>query len=297
MLRRAVNDEEVLETGEFVEADGVRLHYLSRGHRLSSDDARPVVLLHGNAGFAQDFSHVLEALDAKEFRALSFDRPGHGLSQRPSNGDATMDAQARLLRTALRSIDVRKPVVVGHSWSGALALSYALQFPEETSALVLVAPAVFPEEEMYAAQRLFMQMSVMSDMLIRASETFVRAEIRRELARAFSPDEIPSDYLRTAEAVWSSPARVRAFVQDECGYNAAVGLLAPRYSEVSVPALLLTGDSDELVKPESHAYLLHRILRKSELAVLQDAGHMLPHTRPEAVAQAIRSAAEQSDPT
>ena len=291
MLRRAANDEEVLETGEFVEADGVRLHYLSRGA------GRPVVLLHGNAGFAQDFSRVLDALDAKEFRALSFDRPGHGLSQRPSNGDATMDAQARLLRTALRALGVREPVVVGHSWGGALALSYAVQFPEEASALVLVAPAVFPEEEMYATRRLFVQLSVVSDLLIRASESFVRAEIRRGLARAFSPDDIPEDYLRAAEAAWSRPARVRAFVQDECGYNSAVGPLASRYPEVSVPTFVLTGDSDALVKPESHAYPLHRILRKSELAVLQAAGHMLPHTRPEAVAQAIRSAAKRSDPT
>src|ERR1043165_7731930 len=127
MFGRVEKEQEVTEAGEFVEAEGVRLHYLTGGV------GRPVVLLHGNAGFAQDFAAVLEALDPEEFRAFSFDRPGHGLSQTPADGSATMDAQAGILRSALYALGVQRPVVVGHSWGGALALSYALQFPEEVA--------------------------------------------------------------------------------------------------------------------------------------------------------------------
>src|ERR1043165_8484582 len=122
-----------LEMGEFVEGEGLRLHYLSRG------EGRPVLLLHGISGFAHDFVPVLEVLDEKKFRAFAFDRPGHGYSERPAN-DGAMSSQARLIRGALSSLGVRRPLVVGHSWGAALALSYALQYPGEVAALVLLAP-------------------------------------------------------------------------------------------------------------------------------------------------------------
>jgi pimeloyl-ACP methyl ester carboxylesterase len=278
-----------LEQGEFVEVEGVRLHYLARG------EGRPVLLLHGNSGFAHDFAAVLGALDPSEFRAYAFDRPGHGYSERPAN-DGAMSSQARLLRGALAKLGVRRPVLVGHSWGGTLALAYALQFPEEVGALVLLAPAAYPEEDIYAAQRVLFEIPVLSDLFIRASDTFIRAEIKRNLERAFSPDALPPEYLQVAESLWSRPSQVRAFMQDEYGYNPAVELLAPRYDKVRVPTLIVTGDSDELVKPERHAYPLHRSMGHSGLSVIPAAGHMLPHTRPEAVVKAIRSASGEVSP-
>jgi pimeloyl-ACP methyl ester carboxylesterase len=289
VFSRAAKVNVELEQGEFVEFEGVRLHYLARG------EGRPVLLLHGNSGFAHDFAAVLETLDASEFRAYAFDRPGHGYSERPAH-DGAMSSQARLLRGALSKLGVRRPVLVGHSWGGALALAYALQFPEDVSSLVLLAPAVYPEEDVYAAQRLLVEIPVLSDLFIRASDTFIRAEIKRNLERAFSPDALPLEYLQVAESLWSRPSQVRAFMQDEYGYNPAVELLARRYDKLRVPTLILTGDSDELVKPERHAYPLHRSMEHSGLSVIPAAGHMLPHTRPGAVVKAIRSACGEVSP-
>src|SRR5437763_4997500 len=98
MFVRAEKAQVDLETGEFVSVEGVRLHYLSRG------EGRPVVMLHGNSGFAHDFASVLGAMDGREFRALAFDRPGHGFSERPSQ-DGAMSSQARLIRAAPRMAD------------------------------------------------------------------------------------------------------------------------------------------------------------------------------------------------
>lgn len=289
MFSRAAKFNVELETGEFVEVKGVRLHYLSRG------EGRPVLLLHGNSGFAHDFAAVLGALNPTEFRAFAFDRPGHGYSERPAN-DGAMSTQARLLRGALGSLGVRRPLIVGHSWGGTLALAYALQFPEDTAALVLLAPAVYREEDVYAAQRILVEIPVLSDLFIRASDTFIRAEIKRNLERAFSPDKLPLEYLRVAEAFWSRPSQVRAFMQDEYGYNPAVESLSRRYDKIRVPVTIITGDADELVKPERHAYPLHCSMEHSGLTVIPAAGHMLPHTRPKEVINAIRAAAIEVGP-
>src|ERR687895_1839922 len=82
-------------SGQFTHVEGVRLHYLAAGA------GRPVVLLHGNPGFVQDFAldtAALLSLLAREHRVIAFDRPGHGYSDRPSAAGTTPQEQARLLR-------------------------------------------------------------------------------------------------------------------------------------------------------------------------------------------------------
>ena len=64
--------------GQFLEIDGVRLHYVERGK------GEPLVLLHGNGSMIQDFkSSGLLDKAAKKYRVIVFDRPGYGHSRRP----------------------------------------------------------------------------------------------------------------------------------------------------------------------------------------------------------------------
>src|ERR671921_2174741 len=96
--------------GQFIEVDGVRLHYSDRGQ------GRPVVLLHGNAVTGDDYntSGVAERL-AGAYRVIIFDRPGFGYSERPRNRLWTAQAQAHLLDEALDRLQVGRALVYGHS--------------------------------------------------------------------------------------------------------------------------------------------------------------------------------------
>jgi pimeloyl-ACP methyl ester carboxylesterase len=113
---------------EFVIVEGLRLHYVSQGA------GAPVVLLHGNAGFTHDYLGVMNRLAERRYRALAFDRPGHGQSERSGSEIATAEAQARLIRQALLKLEAERPIMVGHSWGGLLVLAYALQYGAEISA-------------------------------------------------------------------------------------------------------------------------------------------------------------------
>ena len=79
--QRAVQQAEAAfpPIGNFVTVEGTRLHYLCQG------TGQPVVLLHGNAGFIQDYSLMVLDRLAPQYRACAFDRPGHGYSARPTN--------------------------------------------------------------------------------------------------------------------------------------------------------------------------------------------------------------------
>ena len=78
LARNAENDNP--PAGQFLEVNGVRLHYVERG------SGTPLVLLHGNGSMIQDFeSSGLIDLAAKNYRVIVFDRPGFGHSDRPRN--------------------------------------------------------------------------------------------------------------------------------------------------------------------------------------------------------------------
>jgi pimeloyl-ACP methyl ester carboxylesterase len=265
-----------------VSVEGLRLHHVSEGA------GAPVVLLHGNAGFTHDYSAVMRSLAARGYRALAFDRPGHGQSERPKKELATAAVQARLIRQALLELEVEKPIMVGHSWGGMLVLSYALQYASTISAIVLLAPAVYPEEEQFAAQKALVEIPGLGDLIIRMSSPLIDWEIRRNLARAFSPDETPADYLELATTIWNRAEQIKAILQDEADFSLSATALSRRYDEIQTPTLIITGDSDLLVNPQKHAFPLHGAIARSKLIVLPQTGHMIPQTRPEAVLDALQ---------
>jgi pimeloyl-ACP methyl ester carboxylesterase len=281
-------DFNISAPGQFVVVEGLRLHYVSQG---AGD---PIVLLHGNAGFIHDYSAIIRHLAERGYRVLAFDRPGHGQSERSAGALATVEDQARLIYRALLELGVEKPILVGHSWGGLLTLAYTLRYETEISAAVLLAPAAYPEASQFEAQRALIRIPGLGHLIIRMSSPFIDREIRRNLERAFSPDEVPTDYLRLATAIWNRPEQIRAIVEDEANFNPTAEGLNPRYHEISVPTLIITGDSDLLVKPETHAFPLHRAISHSSLVVLPETGHMLPQTRPEAVLKAIQTVSAQS---
>src|ERR1700741_180945 len=124
----------------YLEIEKIRVRYVEAG-------AGPaVVMIHGNAGSVDDFDFKSLGLFCRDHRVLAVDRPGHGKSDRPNGTAATLKYQTQLLHEALARLGVTRPVLVGHSWGGALALSYAVEYPQELSAIVLLAPAAYADK-------------------------------------------------------------------------------------------------------------------------------------------------------
>lgn len=281
----------ISDAGGMVNVEGLRLHYVSRGEGV------PVVLLHGNAGFTHDYSAVMRSLAEHGYRAIAFDRPGHGQSERPKGGIATTVDQCRFIRAALQQLGVERPIMVGHSWGGVLVLAYVLQYEQEISGIVLLSPATYPEDDQFAIEKAVIEIPGLGDLIIRMTRPLIAWEIKRNLVRAFSPDDVPADYLELAVAIWNRPEQIKAIVQDEADFGPAAEALKDLYGEIRVPTIIITGNRDLLVDPERHAYPLHRAIAHSRLIVLPETGHMLPQTRPEAVLSAIEMLNAQSSRT
>src|ERR1700682_658379 len=106
--QKAMRDNPPL--GQFLEINGVRLHYIERGA------GEPLVLLHGNGSMIQDFeSSGLIDWAAKNYRVIVFDRPGFGHSDRPRDVIWTPVAQAELINKALPRLGVSHCADLGTS--------------------------------------------------------------------------------------------------------------------------------------------------------------------------------------
>jgi pimeloyl-ACP methyl ester carboxylesterase len=268
--------------------DGVALNYVSAG------SGRPVVLIHGNPGSHHDFTlSVFERL-AQSYHVIAFDRPGHGHSERPDSLRAPVEVQAAMIRDALRKLSIEKPVLVGHSWGGSLALAAAVEYGSDLSGIVLLAPAVYPDVSI-EWWSLLPNVPLLGPLAVKALTPLIgRTVVKGSLKDAYHPQDVHDDYAERIATMWMQPDRIRAWADDERTLRRSLERLSPRYSQIELPVVIVTGDTDRVVNPRDHAYPLHKMIENSKLIVLPDTGHQLPQTQPDAVLAAVDVAWQQA---
>ena len=298
---------------KFVTVDGARLHFVIKGA------GRPVILIHGNPGSCQDWARLYNPISSR-YQAIAFDRPGHGHSDRPNHRDITVDIQAQMLHTALRELQIERPILVGHSWGGALALAYALEFPDDLSGLVLLAPAVYESDDGVSFLSKLPGFPIIGDVVNFLFTPLIGPWlVRTDVTKAFAPDPIPKHYLRHVLSEWTRPKKVKWYSVDDALLNESLPKLSLRYAELiksnhresdsfdslpadsvsnksrlRVPVSIITGDSDLIVPATQNAHRLYEALPQSDLVVLEKTGHQIPFTRPVAVVEAIDQVAAKA---
>lgn len=266
----------------FIDVENTRVRYVEAG-------AGPVVvLIHGNAGSVDDFDFESLGLLCRDHRVIAVDRPGHGKSARPTDADAKLEYQARLLHETLSHLGVTHPVLVGHSWGGSLALAYAVEYPSELSAIVLLAPAAYSDGGPDQFMRLVLKTPVVGDVSLTMGRViFGKHQLKKELQKAFYPSSVPEEYLRQASASWLRHKQLRAILEDEYSLDKDLEKVSRHYSEISIPVVIVTGDHDRVVSAKENAYRLKTALAHSQLIELKNTGHQVPQTHPESIFNAV----------
>ena len=265
-----------------VTVEDLRVHYIEAG------TGRTVVMIHGNAGNVEDFEFGTIQLLSPNYRVVAIDRPGHGSSDRPTGRVVTIEYQAQLLHETLSTLGISKPILVGHSWGAALALAYALNYPDDVSGMVLLAPAAYPDNGESRFLRFAARTPLIGDLSLVLGKPFLgRHILKQALAQAFYPQTVPNSYLKTACALWLGRRQVKAYIEDESALNNSLKRMSERYSKIRVPVVIVTGDKDKIVSANENAYRLHSVVPGSQLIELKDTGHEIPQTHPESIYSAL----------
>jgi len=273
--------------GRFVTVEGQRVHAVVRG---SGPD---LVLIHGLSGNLRDFTFSMVDRLAERYRVIAFDRPGLGYSD-PLPADAnTLVDQARVLSQAAAELGAPRPLVLGQSYGGAVALAWATTQPENYSGLVLVSavsqtwPDGLPFFYKVTSSTLGAKLAVP---LITA---FVSdGTVENALAEVFEPQTAPDGYSEHIGAgLTLRRETMRANADQRAGLKSEVEALVPFYPRIARPVEIVHGTADRIVGPNVHAVPLSQQIPDAGLTLLPGIGHMPHHVAQDAVVEAIDRAA------
>ena len=286
LAKNAENDNP--PAGQFLEVNGVRLHYVERG------SGAPLVLLHGNGSMIQDFeSSGLIDLAAKNYRVIVFDRPGFGHSDRPRNVVWTPAAQAELINSALHRLGVSHAIVLGHSWGASVAVALALKYPTLVQGLVLASGYYYPTLRPDVVALSAPAVPLVGDILGHTLSPIVsRVMWPLLMAKIFGPRSVPRKFEGFPKEMALRPSQIRASAAESALMIPDAFHYRDEYTNLKMPVVIVAGDGDRLVDIDAQSTRLHRDVPQSKFHRVPGTGHMIHQTATGVVMSAINEVAE-----
>jgi pimeloyl-ACP methyl ester carboxylesterase len=286
LAKNAENDNP--PAGQFLEVNGVRLHYVERG------SGAPLVLLHGNGSMIQDFeSSGLIDLAAKNYRVIVFDRPGFGHSDRPRNVVWTPAAQAELINSALHRLGVSHAIVLGHSWGASVAVALALKYPTLVQGLVLASGYYYPTLRPDVVASSSPAVPLVGDILGHTLSPIVsRVMWPLLMAKIFGPRSVPRKFEGFPKEMALRPSQIRASAAESALMIPDAFHYRDEYTNLKMPVVIVAGDEDRLVDIDAQSTRLHRDVPQSKFHRVPGTGHMIHQTATGVVMSAINEVAE-----
>ena len=120
----------------YVTALGVNLYYQDTG---PSKNAIPILFLHGFGASLQTWDTWAQSL-SEDYRVISVDLPGFGLTGEDPSGIYTDQRSVEVLEAFLKELKITKVLLVGNSMGGKLAWQFTARYPNQVTKLVLISP-------------------------------------------------------------------------------------------------------------------------------------------------------------
>lgn len=294
--RRAARAEAAFPPeGGFVTVSGRRVHYVQTG---SGPD---LVLLHGASGSTRDFTFDLVARLSERYRVTAFDRPGLGYTDIDPALDRAFAAQgeppqsqADLLARAAREIGIARPVVLGHSFGGAVAMAWALD--HDPAALVIVSGATEPWPGGLGPLYRVTGSAWGGGLVVPLISAFATPDlVKRAIGTVFAPQAPPPSYLdRIGAGLTLRRTSFRANARQVNTLRPHLVEMSARYGDLRLPVEIVHGTADDIVPLDVHSERLVTQIPDARLTRLDGIGHMPHHAAPGEVIAAIDRAARRA---
>ena len=279
--------------GRFVEVDGERFHYYDEGK------GPVLVMIHGLMGSSRNLTYALSGQLRQHFRVISVDRPGSGYSTRHPGTAADLPAQARQIAAFIQTLGLEKPLVLGHSLGGAIALALALDHPHAVSGLILVAPLTHPQRLL---PLVFLSLAVrpaglrrwLSHTLTLPIGLLTKGSVVKGV---FAPDPAPADFAtRGGGLLGMRPANFYAASTEINQVNDYLPGMVKRYPQLTLPIGLIYGAKDQVLDFQKHGQALASLVPGVKLQLVEGRGHMLPITATERVVAVVEQVTKRARP-
>lgn len=236
---------------------------------------RPIVLLHGTGANSFIWKNVGPILAEENYYVVAIDIQPFGWSKIPKDQDYKKESQAKRLVSALQSLDVKDPTIVGHSFSSKVAIQLGLFMPIKK--LILVAPVLDYETTKTPLIVNLVKVSFIRDPLL---SLFVNNPLLAEkLLYSFM-------YKKDVDILEITKLTTLPFNKE--GVNHAYGEWFQEFfipssvvsdsdslKKIPAPVEVLWGDKDTVIS-EDKFFELQQVRPDAKKVTLEDVGHM-PH--------------------
>jgi pimeloyl-ACP methyl ester carboxylesterase len=254
------------------------ISYERSGDTLSG---RPtVVMLHGFGAAMESWSDIRPMI-AAQYPVLRMDLKGFGMSSKPKDDKYSARDQADVVAGVLRALDVRRAVIVGHSFGGAVTFATYLKLRAEGDprivGLVFIDPAVYDQPLPFFIAAL--QSSITRWLMF----TFTTADWRADvvLRKVYANDSVRTpERIRRYSKFMDLPGAHRSFAKTaEQIVPPDAPELEAQLKTIAVPTLALWGEEDEIV-PIEYGRRMRRDVPGIQYFTFPNTGHAPQEERP-----------------
>lgn len=214
-----------------------------------------ILFHHGSPGTSEDFDVITEKLDKlTTYKLRRFDE-----------------------------MNLDGPIVeVGYSWGCFYALKNALKHSNNVSAIILIAPYLFPTK-VGAFKKLIIKNKKVGDIIINKASS---KSIEQHLITSSYPDKVPNNY-KQAALKYTSPDLIRESLLEKDVKKSEIKELLSKVKELNIPIYVIRGSDDKTSNGEEQINQIREFLKIKQEAILADKGHALLWTATSEVASFI----------
>ncbi len=284
-LHNAVPPEELAEAdSNFITINGITIHYKTAGKGHDT-----LILIHGFGASTFTWHKVMGPL-SQNYTVIAYDMTGFGYTSRPMPGEWSGDnpycqkSQVEQLIALMDALGVNEAVIVGSSAGGKTAALAAVAHPQRIKALVLVDAALIqgvPPRWLSALMQM-PQVKRLGPLIIRIyytnffekARTMVWYDPSRQTPAVLEGYRRPMRAVNWDQALWEY---ARAYDTSD---------LREKLRDITVPVLVITGDSDRIVPREASEAVAAEIPH-AHLVVIPHTGHLPHEEAPEIFLQTV----------
>jgi pimeloyl-ACP methyl ester carboxylesterase len=245
----------------FTGAYEIRTSYYMAGQRHGGT---PILMLHGMSTSADSFREIMHEL-ADNYWVIAPDIPGFGYSD--NTAPYTIPHLVEWLADLQWSLDLPPMTLLGHSFGGILAASFAIEYPSEVEKLLLLAPAIlsggnFPE----LLKKVGIGLGLVD---VGSAVSQSKLVVKRQIKVPFYDAEQFDDSLWERRLADYELARASASVLKASAFYDVRNSL----NKITHPTLLIWGENDEVVPP-TDADILAEVMPNTTIHKLPQCGHL-----------------------
>jgi 3-oxoadipate enol-lactonase len=245
-------------------------------HEYGDRNKAPIIFIHGFPYNSSMWAQQIKILK-RQYYCIAYDV--RGLGETPTgDGQFTIEMFVDDLFAVIDGLDLNKPIVVGFSMGGYIALRAFEREPDRFHALILADTKAQADDDAARLKRANAINIINKEGIEQFVSDFVPMTFSDD-----APQRIPKTYNATLErAQTESPIGVKGCLLA----MAARTDTTPSLGDIRVPTLLLVGEHDTLTPP-AVMQQMHDQISGSEIVHVPGAGHMAPLENPEFVTQSI----------